>query len=362
MDSNARVESAIGLLKSLIATPSLTFQEMGVADFVFEYLSSRIAAEGVDVEVERIGNNIISYLNASSQGAKTLMLAAHLDTVPPSEGYSRDPYIPYCEGERIYGLGSNDDGGSVVAMVETLFYFARSGESRFNIILALTAEEERSGPNGMEIVLPKLRTTPDYVVVGEPTQMKAAIAERGLLVLDCEAEGVSGHAARGEGVNALYIAMEDVAIMRGFHFDIVSDLMGEVKLTVTQMECGSQHNVVPDRARFVVDIRPTELYTNSEIVELLQREVKSRLTPRNLKNRASATPLDGALMATVKRLGIESYISPTTSDWVRLPNFEAVKMGAGDSSRSHRADEYITCAEIADAIDGYIRFIKNIDA
>ncbi len=360
MDSNDRVEQAVELLKRLIAIPSLTFQEQGVADFVFVHLQNRVETEGVGVEIERIGNNIVCYLPSSQCDAKTLMLVAHMDTVPASDGYSRDPFTPFCEGDRIYGLGSNDDGGSVVSMVETLFHFAKSGESKLNIILALSAEEERSGVNGIEIVIPELKFRPDYVIVGEPTQMKAAVAERGLLVLDCEAEGVSGHAARSEGVNALYIAMDDIATMRNFHFDRVSELMGEVKLTVTQINCGTEHNVVPDRARFVVDIRPTELYTNSEIVELLQCEVKSRITPRNLKNRASATPSSGALMAAINSLGIDTYISPTTSDWVRLPQFEAVKMGAGDSSRSHRADEYITRTEIADAVEGYIKFIKTV--
>ncbi len=360
METYKRVDSAIELLQQIIAIPSLTFDEKGVADFIFSYIETRAKSEGLDFKMERVGNNIVCYLNAQASDAKSIMMVSHVDTVPPCDGYSRDPFTPYIDGDRLYGLGSNDDGGSVVSMIETLFYFAQSGTSPLNIILVLSAEEERSGANGLELVLPKLEYTPDYVIVGEPTQMKAAVAERGLLVLDCEAEGVSGHAARGEGVNALYIALEDIVKMRSFRFDRVSEIMGEVKLTVTQMECGSQHNVVPDRARFVVDIRPTELYTNSELVELLQREARSRLTPRNLRNRASATPSEGVLMATLKRLGIETYISPTTSDWVRLPDFEAIKMGAGDSSRSHRADEYITRSEIEDAITGYIEFIESI--
>ncbi|MFR9649722.1 MAG: M20/M25/M40 family metallo-hydrolase [Rikenellaceae bacterium] len=360
MDIKTRVKSAAELLQQIIAIPSLTFSEEGVADFVYGYLTNRCKECGAELKIERFKNNIALYLSSKVEGARSVMFAAHLDTVPPSEGYSRDPYTSYCEEDKIYGLGSNDDGGSVVSMIETFFYFAQSGTSPVNIILALTAEEERSGADGIELLLPNLDYRPDYVIVGEPTQMKAAVAERGLLVLDCEAVGVSGHAARGEGVNALYIALEDIAKLRDYKFDRVSPMMGEVRLTVTQLECGTQHNVIPDRAHFVVDIRPTELYTNSEIVDILQHEVKSRLIPRNLKNRASATPSNGVLMSVINSLGVESYISPTTSDWVRLPGYEAVKMGAGDSARSHRADEYITLGEIEVAIEGYIKFVENI--
>ena len=243
----------------------------------------------------------------------TLMLNSHLDTVRPNSGYTFDPFNAPHSDTQVNGLGSNDAGASVVYMIYAFLHF-HGKELPFNLLLALSAEEENSGPNGMRILWEKLASEVDMAIIGEPTGMNAAIAERGLLVIDGEAKGVSGHAARNEGVNALYIALDDIAALREVKFDKTSPTMGEVKLTVTQINAGTQHNVVPDKCQFVVDIRPTEQYSNTEIMEILQPKVKSDLTARSLTNRSSATPNGHPLMLHLRRLGIETYTSPTTSD------------------------------------------------
>ncbi len=376
MEITQHISIAIKNLKDMISIPSYSFNETEVSDMLHKNLAKR-AGEYNCIDIERVKNNILLYKTPFNPNKQTLMLCAHIDTVEPSEGYTYQPHTPTQEDGKIYGLGSNDDGGSVVCMIETFFALAnRETEQNItpdiNLILALTAEEERSGPNGMDLVTSflqnkSIKTTqgetmlayPNLAIVGEPTQMKGAVAERGLLVIDATAQGISGHAARNEGVNALYIAIEDIAKIKDFKLPKISPLMGEVKITVTQLNCGTAHNVVPDKATFVIDIRPTEQYSNLEILEILQGEVKSELKARNLKNRASATPLTGALGGAIDKCKLETYISPTTSDWMRL-QVPAIKMGPGDSARSHRANEYITINEIREGIEGYINFIDNI--
>ncbi|MBR4809171.1 MAG: M20/M25/M40 family metallo-hydrolase, partial [Bacteroidales bacterium] len=276
-----------------------------------------------------------------------------------------DPHDSGNDPDIIYGLGSNDDGGSVVSMIAAFRHFFEA-EMPVNLMLVLTRQEEVSGPDGARWLFAPdgLFATdsrwpmPKWVIVGEPTGMRVASSERGLLVLDGEAQGVSGHAARGEGVNALYIALDDIAALRAHRFSRISPLMGEVKLNVTQIEAGQAHNIIPDRCRFVVDIRPTELYTNEEIVAELQALCKSTLTARNLLNRSSATRAASPLLRTAAELGVETYSSPTTSDWMRI-SCDAVKMGPGESSRSHKADEFIHAREIREGIDSYIAFIER---
>lgn len=365
---------AAELLKGMISIPSVSFREKEVAEFLFAHLSERAArlnASGTGngkIIVERLANNLIAYRDDFDPGKRTLMLNSHIDTVEPSSAYTFDAYTPFEKDGCIYGLGSNDDGGSVVSQINAFFYLNGErigGEDvppenlAVNLMLVLSAEEERSGKDGMIRFVEEFHIKPDCAIIGEPTGMEAAIAERGLLVLDGRAEGVSGHAARNEGVNALYIALDDIARLREYRFERQSPVMGDVKMTVTQLNCGTAHNVVPCEATFVVDIRPTEQYSNPEILEMLQKEVKSTLTARNLKNRSSATPQGGMLMDTVKKLGIATQISATTSDWMKFPH-EAVKMGPGISARSHKADEFIRIDEISAAIEGYINFIKNI--
>lgn len=355
------INDSIQLLRRMVAIPSVTFDEAAVRDLV----SGQLRHWGIDCTCQR--NNILALNRHADSHLPTLMLCAHIDTVAPNAGYTRDPFDPGSDADRIWGLGSNDDGGSVVAMTAAFRHFHDAVGLPFNVLLALTAEEERSGPGGGEHLWQSVfrddevysHFTPSLAIIGEPTGGLAATSERGLLVIDAEAHGVSGHAARNEGVNALYIALDDVARMRNFDFQRVSPLMGRVKLTVTQMECGTAHNVVPDTCRFVVDIRPTEQYTNSEILDMLQRECQSTLTARNLRNRSSATRPDSPLLAALAALGIGTYSSPTTSDWVRTP-CDAIKMGPGESSRSHRPDEFILVSEIAEATDRYIALIETL--
>ncbi|MBO8444276.1 MAG: M20/M25/M40 family metallo-hydrolase [Bacteroidetes bacterium] len=393
---------AAGLLKEMVAIPSPSFHEEDVC----RHISARLTEFGIGHKVA--GNNIVAYNRHFKPGKRTLMLNAHIDTVGPSEGYSFDPYrpdyetavrpvmtsleeemkgctmtdkdadseytVPLSSNDFICGLGSNDDGGSVVAMISAFRHFYEM-ELPVNLMLALTCEEERSGNGGMtwlwdhfpypagEADYGTSNTDsstfhPDWAIIGEPTGMKAAIAERGLLVLDGEARGVSGHAAREEGVNALYIAIEDIERLRKHEFAKISPAMGKVKLTVTQINAGTAHNVVPDSCRFVVDIRPTEMYGNEEILRELQAECRSTLTPRNLLNRSSATAANSPLAGCAKALGLETFSSPTTSDWMRV-HCDAMKMGPGESSRSHRKDEFILVSEISHAIGTYIKFIET---
>ena len=369
--------SAADLLMEMISIPSVSFKEEKVADFLYTRLSERagrlndrhkVIGKKGEIVVERFANNIVLYRNDFASDKETLMLNSHIDTVEPAATYTFDPFSPFEKDGCIYGLGSNDDGGSVVSQINAFFYLngerigAEAVEPELlnvNLMLVLSAEEERSGQNGMSKFVEEFHIQPTCAIIGEPTGMEAAVAERGLLVLDGCATGVSGHAARNEGVNALYIALDDIQRLRNFEFAKKSPLMGDVKLTVTQLNCGTVHNVVPDKATFVVDIRPTEQYNNQEILDILQKEVKSSLVARNLKNRSSATPGEHILMRTVEKLQIPVQISATTSDWMKFPR-PAVKIGPGLSARSHKADEFIRIDELAGGIEGYINFIKNI--
>jgi acetylornithine deacetylase len=376
---------AVEPLKEMIAIPSPSFSEGDVCSHICNWLTSK------GVSHERVGNNIIAeHVNDPSD--PTLMLCAHIDTVSPCEGYSFDPYMPENSPEGvIQGLGSNDDGASVVSMIAAYRFFshaigsgagvknratplAAGGGTRSegvggvvfntcsttpNITLVLTCEEERSGKGGMTGLWGKRLNRIDYAIVGEPTGMKAATSERGLLVIDATAHGISGHAARNEGVNSIYIALEDIQKLKNHIFTRISPRMGEVKLNVTQINAGTAHNVIPDKCTFVIDIRPTEQYTNEEILAELQSICQSELRARNLSNRSSATAADSPLQKTAEDLGIETFSSPTTSDWMRI-DCDAVKMGPGDSSRSHKKDEFVYIHEIENGIRTYIDFINNI--
>ena len=347
------------ILRKVVSIQSFSGEERDRCDFFADYLSS------AGITVSRVKNNLIAEIRCAGDGRPWVMLNSHLDTVKPAAGYTFDPFNPPFDSSIVKGLGSNDAGGSVVSIVETAIYFHKHKGLDFNILLLLSCEEENSGPNGMALVMGEMNKTRGErsiacAIVGEPTQMKPAVAERGLLVLDGVATGISGHAARNEGVNAIYIAMDDIELLRNYKFSKTSLLMGEVKMTVTQVNAGTQHNVVPDICTFVVDIRPTDCYNNEEIYRELQEQVKSALTPRSLTNRSSATPQGHPLLKCVESLGIESYISPTTSDWMRIGDIPAVKMGPGNSARSHMADEYITVEELEGGVKGYIKFLENL--
>ena len=353
MDINRLTEDAVSLLKEMIAIPSPSFEE----DAVCSHISSWLSDKGIGHQ--RIGNNIIAE-HITDPARPTLMLCAHIDTVSPSPEYSFNPYRPEnCPEDMVQGLGSNDDGASVVSMIAAYRYFCSHCVAQPNLILVLTCEEERSGKDGMTGLWAELAQKVDYAIVGEPTGMKAATSERGLLVIDATAHGVSGHAARNEGCNALYKALEDIEKLRNHCFSRISPRMGEVNLNVTQTNAGSAHNVIPDRCDFVIDIRPTEKYNNEEILAELQEICSSELKARNLANRSSATFEGSPLQEIAERLGIETFSSPTTSDWMRI-GCDAVKMGPGDSSRSHRKDEFVFVEEIRSGIETYIEFIKNL--
>lgn len=344
---------AIELLKALIPIRAYSYEEAARADYIVTWLASH----GVDAN--RIGNNIWAK-QIFDQQAPTLMLCPHIDTVHAVDSYTFDPINPPMDDEIVYGLGSNDDGGSLVSMITTFLYFKEHGNCPVNLLLLLSCEEEHSGDSGTRSLGEFIKANADMAIIGEPTRMRATIAESGLLVLDCVATGRSAHAARAsEGENALYKAVEDIQKLKAFKFDRVSKTLGEVKLVVTQINAGKAHNVIPDNCTFVVDIRPNECYDNHEIVDMLQREVSSKLSARNFANRSNATPADSPLYKTAQKVGMEMITSPTCSDWISMP-IPAIKIGPGDSTRSHKADEFIYKSEIAEGIDKYITFIENI--
>lgn len=367
-DIRILLDEAVTLLREMVAIPSPSFME----EEVCSHISSRLSSFGI--EHIRVKNNLLSVNRNYSPLRKTLMLCAHIDTVVPAEDYNFDPYRPeYSEFEpgmpAVLGLGSNDDGASAVALISAFRHFYDSPLPA-NLMLVLSAEEERSGKNGMDAVWSALERglpyngtmvrIPDWAIIGEPTCMRAAIAERGLLVIDGTAHGASGHAATGDGVNALYEALDDIARLRAFRFPKVSPQMGEVRINVTQIQAGYAHNVIPQTCEFVVDVRTTDMYTNAEIMEILQSLCRSELRARNLHNRASCTPESSVLHECAGETGISTFISPTTSDWMRI-SCDAVKMGPGDSSRSHKKDEYVTVGEIEEGIRKYIGFIYNLE-
>ncbi|MBR5855212.1 MAG: M20/M25/M40 family metallo-hydrolase [Paludibacteraceae bacterium] len=329
----------ITLLQRIIQTPSISGQE----DAVCTLLEQWMTAEGI--AVRRVGNNLWA---ECGEGQETVLLNAHIDTVKPSASYTRDPFGGECDGKTIYGLGANDCGGCVIAMLATFLDIYRQPITGKRIILTLTAEEENSGRQGIEMLLPEIGHV-DYAIVGEPTSLEMAVAERGLMVLDGEAKGKAGHAAREEGVNALYIALDDIQTLRQYAFHQVSPFLGKVKMTTTMIQAGTQHNVVPDTCTFVVDIRSNGLYANEEILRVLQPMVQSTLTARSTRLNATSTDLELPIVKRAQALGIELFGSPTLSNMALL-SCPKVKFGPGDSARSHTADEYIHIHEIEQAI------------
>jgi acetylornithine deacetylase len=340
----------IDLLTHLIAIPSVTGDEAAAADYLQQWMTRR------GLPVHCYGNNIVSGDVADSR--KTILLNAHIDTVAPAAGYTRNPYSPAIMDGKLYGLGSNDDGASLVALLAA-YERLRLSQQPYRIIFSATAEEERSGKGGIEMILPHLGEVA-LGVFGEPTRMQMAVAEKGLMVLDCTAYGVSGHAARDEGVNALYAALEDIAWLRSYRFPRVSPFMGEVKMTVTQINAGTQHNVVPDRCRFVVDIRPNGLYSNEEILAIIRENLTSEVTPRSTRLNSSHIDMNHPIVVRGKALGLTAFGSPTLSNQA-LVAFPSLKIGPGDSARSHSADEFIYLHEIEDGINTYIQLLDNLN-
>ena len=340
----------IDLLKNMIRIPSFSRDEGAVADFLERWMLT----EGF--EARRLGNNLWME-SGPADGRPTILLNAHIDTVKPASGYTRDPFTPEIEDGCLYGLGSNDDGGSLVALLETYSRLIQK-EQPYRLIFSATAEEEVSGKGGLDLILPELGLI-DFGVMGEPTGMRMAVAERGLMVLDCTAYGKSGHAARNEGVNAIYKAIEDIQWFKSHSFDRVSDFLGAVKMSVTQINAGTQHNVVPDRCTFVVDVRPNGMYTNPELLELIKSSVSCEVKERSTRIGSSHLPMDHPAVVRGLSLGLEPFGSPTTSNQA-LCHFPTLKIGPGDSARSHSADEYIRLDEIADGIETYVALLDGL--
>ncbi len=349
----ALYEDAVALLRELIASPSMSGGEQEAADKVERFLMKH------DVRnVNRLYNNVWAMNGDYDRRKPTILLNSHLDTVKPNAGYTRNPFEPAVEGDRLYGLGSNDAGASGVSLAAAFLHFYRRQGMKYNLCLALTAEEENSGRKGLEAVLPQLGPL-EVAIVGEPTRMQMAVAERGLVVLDCVARGKAGHAAREEGDNAIYRAMRDIEWFRTYRFPRESKLFGKVKMSVTVISAGSQHNVVPAECRFTVDVRVTDRYTNQEVVEEIRRHVTSEVTPRSLRLKPSSISPDHPLVAAGTKLGRMCYGSPTSSDQTLL-DIPSLKMGVGDSARSHSADEYVLLSEIREGIELYIKMLNEI--
>lgn len=350
---------AVDLLKRLIATPSFSREETATADIWEEWLRSN----GVE-NVERLYNNVFALAAPFRPGLPILMLNSHHDTVRPAASYTRDPFSPDIEDGRLYGLGSNDAGASGVALATTFLAMRNRRDLPVNLLFAITAAEEVMGEHGMRAFLPHLAErglTPDMVIVGEPTGLQPAVAERGLLVFDAVAKGKSGHAARNEGINAIYRAIEDIYALRAFSPEKVSEVLGPIKVSVTMINAGTQHNVVPDNCSFVADVRTTDAYSNEETVELIRKCVKwSELTPRSTRVHASVISSTHPLVKGAMALGKTPFVSPTTSDMALMHGIDSLKIGPGESSRSHTADEFILLDEINEALYFYPELISNL--
>jgi acetylornithine deacetylase len=343
-------DQAIEWLTRLIQTPSQSGQESGTAELISQWLESR------GLKTYRKHNNVWCYSKNYDESLPTYLFCSHHDTVPAAKSYTRPPFEAKIEDGKIYGLGSNDAGGPLVSLLAA-FLHLESNES-FNLIFLAAAEEENSGVNGIESVLPELGPI-DFAVIGEPTSMKAAICEKGLLVVDCLAEGKTGHAARKEGVNAIDIALRDIEWIHSYKFEQTSEHLGPIHMNVTQIHGGTKHNVIPDRCEFVVDIRITDAYSHWEVLDILTDHMQSTVTPRSTRLKPSQTPLGHKIMQVMAQHHIQFYGSDTMSDQALL-TCPSVKMGPGDTHRSHSADEYIFIKEVESGINQYIKIFEDL--
>jgi acetylornithine deacetylase len=347
-------ESAVTLLQQLIATPSFSKEEQNTAEILNQFFVEK------NIPTQRLLNNVWvknKYFDASKP---TILLNSHHDTVKPNKQYTRDPFAPTIENGVLYGLGSNDAGGPLVSLAACFLHFYDRNDLQFNLIYAATAEEEISGTQGVEAVLPELGNL-YFGIIGEPTKMDLAIAEKGLFVIDCIAHGKSGHAAREEGENAIYKAMKDIEWFRTFEFPEESEMLGKVKMSVTIIQAGSQHNVVPEQCQFTVDIRTTDKYNNIQALEIIKQHVQSEVKPRSTRLNPSFAPKEHPIVQSGIQLGRQTYASPTTSDQALMSGFPTIKLGPGDSARSHTADEYILIEEIHQGIEIYIQLLENFN-
>lgn len=345
------INDAVSLLRQLISTPSVSRDEARAADIMEQ------AMRGYGFNVNREKNNLWAVTSGYDPQKPTLLLNAHIDTVKPVASWTRDPFTPALEDGTLYGLGSNDCGGGLVTLLQ-VFRWLSEHEQTYNIMYLASAEEEVSGVDGIRRVLPLLPKV-DVALVGEPTSMQPAVAEKGLMVVDAVAKGRSGHAARGEGVNAIYEALDDLEWIRGYQFSKASRLLGPTVMNVTVINAGTQHNVIPDECRFVIDVRTNEHYRNEDVFNILQLHMKSRIKARSFHLSSSAIALEHPLVHRCVEMGMQPFGSPTLSDQALMP-FPSLKLGPGQSSRSHSADEFIRITELEDALEKYIHILDGL--
>lgn len=349
---NSAYEETLSRLKQLVETPSFSREEHDAARLFEMWMQQD------KISFQRKGNNVWAKNKFYDLNKPTILLNSHIDTVNPNNGYRKNPFEAIEENGKLFGLGSNDAGGSLMCLYATFKHFYNQENLPYNLIFAATAEEEISGTNGIESIISELGKI-DLAIVGEPTQMHLAIAEKGLLVLDCTAHGKAGHAAREEGDNAIYKALKDIEWFRTFEFSKVSETLGKVKMSVTVINAGTQHNVVPAECNFTVDIRCTDAYTHEELLEIIQQNISSEIKPRSLRLKPSSIVLTHPIVQRGIALGRKTYGSPTTSDQALMP-FTSVKIGVGDSARSHQADEFIFTNELKEGIEIYYQLLNNL--
>ena len=346
------MEAYINLLKSLISVSSLSRNEGEAAQIIRDFfIYSKVK---YDLKV----NNTWVRNRFWKEGLPVVLLNSHIDTVKPASGYTRNPFSPDVENGILYGLGSNDAGGPLVTLLAVFMHFNSIENLPFNLIYAATAEEEISGSDGLASILDELGPF-DLAIVGEPTKMQMAIAEKGLMVLDCTAHGKSGHAAREEGDNAIYKAIADIEKIRSYRFEKISDILGPVKMSVTVINAGSQHNVVPDSCSFVVDVRTNEFYSNQKACEIITGIIDSDVVPRSFRLNSSGISVDHPIVQRGVGLGLSYYGSPTTSDQAVIP-YPSIKIGPGDSARSHTADEFILISELEEGFRIYVDLLTDL--
>lgn len=345
-------EEALELLSKLISTPSLSREEEKTAMLIEELFEKK------KIPFERKGNNVWAKNSCFDESKKTILLNSHHDTVKANAGYTIDPHTPFVKDGKLYGLGSNDAGGCLVSLIWTFLHFYEEKNLPYNLVIAATAEEEISGVEGLEAILENLKPI-DFAIVGEPTEMNMAVAEKGLMVLDCTAHGMAGHAARDIGKNAIYEAISDIEWFKNYQFDKESKFLGPIKMSLTQIKGGYQHNLIPDVCEFVVDVRTTDAYTNEEVLDIIKAHVSCEVKARSTRLRPSGLPADMLIYEVAKSLGIKRFGSPTTSDQAVM-DFPSLKMGPGKSERSHTADEFIYLREIEEGIEGYIKLLEEL--
>lgn len=352
MTQNQLADKSIELLKKLIAIPSFSKEENKTTEILKQFF------EDQEIQTKRDQNNIWATNKYFNQDKPTILLNSHHDTVKPNTGYTRNPFTPTLEDGKLFGLGANDAGGPLTSLLAAFTYFYSKKNLNYNLVFVASAEEEISGDNGIVSVINKIPNI-DFAIVGEPTQMRMAVAEKGLMVLDCTVRGNSGHAARNEGENAIYKAVQDIEWFRNFRFPEESEMLGPIKMTVTKIQAGNQHNVVPAACNFTVDVRSTDAYSNREILKIINVNTAAIIQPRSTRLNPSFIPLDHPIVKAGKKLGLTPYGSPTLSDQALL-SVPSLKIGPGKSARSHSANEYIQLDEIRKGIEIYIKLLDLV--